>query len=207
MNKRNLKLLPLLLSALLVITALSGCLAIPAAPAESKAETGSSAEDKTEPVSEEPEAAPEEAISEEEDAPEEEAAPEEASSADEETSSDDAADPGEEVTSDDAEISTVTITVKVNHLDTETYENSEFTIETSQEFLRGAMEEVEGLIEGIDSEYGIWITAVDGETADDSLEQWWGFDVNGEMGMLGADTQPVADGDVFEFTLNEGYDF
>ena len=50
------------------------------------------------------------------------------------------------------------------------------------------------------------VTSVDNETADSSKEQWWGYTVNEEMSNYGVDTQPINDGDVYEFKLNEGYD-
>lgn len=95
-----------------------------------------------------------------------------------------------------------TITVDVTHLDgsTKTYE-----IKTDEEFLRGALEQ-EDLVEGTESDYGLWITTVDGETADDAQEQWWGFTKSGEFVDTGVDTTPIEDGDHFEFTLNVGYD-
>ena len=46
---------------------------------------------------------------------------------------------------------------------------------------------------------------VDGETADESEQQWWGYSVNGTFAELGVDSQPVADGDVYDFVLNVGW--
>ncbi len=94
-----------------------------------------------------------------------------------------------------------TITVNVEHL---AGENKTFTHSTDCEFLRGAMEEL-GIIEGTESTYGLWVTAVDGETADESKQQWWGYSVNGEFSSYGVDTQAIYDGDVFTFTLHVGY--
>lgn len=94
-----------------------------------------------------------------------------------------------------------TITVTVDHLNGD---DSSFEIKTDKEYLSEAMEQ-ENLISGSDSEYGLMVETVDGETADASKEQWWGFDVNGEFGQNGVDSQPIADGDLYEFKLNEGY--
>ena len=94
-----------------------------------------------------------------------------------------------------------TLTVNVHHL---SGESKSFTVKTTEEFLRGALEP-EGIISGSEGPYGLWIDTVDGEKADDSLQQWWGYDINGEMAMYGADEQTVADGDVIDFTLYEGY--
>lgn len=94
-----------------------------------------------------------------------------------------------------------TITVNVHHLQGE---QNTFSLRTDAEFVRGALEP-EGIIAGPDESYGMWVTTVDRETADDSLQQWWGYSVNGELAMYGVDSQPINDGDVIDFTLNEGY--
>ena len=78
------------------------------------------------------------------------------------------------------------------------------TITTEAEFLRGALEQ-EGIIAGEESDYGLFVTTVDGVTADDSLEQWWCFTKGGESLATGVDSTPIADGDTFEITLTEGY--
>ena len=94
-----------------------------------------------------------------------------------------------------------TITVDVVQLDgAETVH----TITTEAEFLRGALEQ-EGLIAGEESDYGLFVTTVDGVTADDSQEQWWCFTKGGESLATGVDSTPIADGDTFEITLTEGY--
>ena len=87
------------------------------------------------------------------------------------------------------------ITVNVTHLDGD---EVSYTISTDEEYLRGALE-------GTESEYGLYVTTVDGETADDSKQEWWGYSVNGEFAELGVDSQPVADGDVYDFVLNVGW--
>ncbi len=93
------------------------------------------------------------------------------------------------------------ITVEVIHGD-ET--EKEFTYQTDAEYLGEVLLENE-LVVGTESEYGLYITEVDGEAADDSLQQWWGITKDGEMTSTGADTTPIEDGDHFELTLNEGY--
>ena len=94
-----------------------------------------------------------------------------------------------------------TITVIVNHLDNS---KKSFEIKTDSEYLRGALDSI-NLVSGEESSYGLWVQTVDGETADESAEQWWGYDINGELAMYGVDEQVINDGDVIEFTLNEGY--
>ena len=83
-------------------------------------------------------------------------------------------------------------------------EPSDYTIQTDEEYLRGALESID-LIEGSESEYGLFVTTVNGVTVDDSKQQWWCFTQDGEMLMTGVDTTPIADGDHFEITLTEGY--
>ena len=86
---------------------------------------------------------------------------------------------------------TITVTVAAHG------EEEAFTIETDEEYLRGALESID-LIEGSESEYGLF-------AADDSKQEWWCFTKGGEEMMTGVDTTPIADGDAFEITLTEGY--
>ena len=58
---------------------------------------------------------------------------------------------------------------------------------------------------GESGEYGLFITTVDEETADDSKQQWWCITKGGEQVNTSADQTPVSDGDAFELTLKEGY--
>lgn len=81
------------------------------------------------------------------------------------------------------------------------------TITTTEEYLRGALEQQDSgiVIEGSESDYGLFVTTVNGVTADDSNQEWWCFTKGGEMLNTGVDTTPIADGDAFEITLTEGY--
>lgn len=79
-----------------------------------------------------------------------------------------------------------------------------FPLRTNAEFLGRALEEA-GLAQGEQGPYGLYIKTVDGVTADESKQQWWCLTKGGETVMTGADATPVADGDVFELTLTEGY--
>lgn len=92
-----------------------------------------------------------------------------------------------------------TITVTVIQ---EGVEDKVFAIHTDAEFLRGALEQ-EKLIEGTESQYGLFVTTVDGVTVDESLRQWWCLN-DGEGNMLdtGVDSTPIADGDAFQFVLS-----
>ena len=89
-----------------------------------------------------------------------------------------------------------TITVEVVHADES---SREFTYRTSEEFLGPVLIE-EGLAQGEESTYGLFITTVDGETAGGN--QWWCITQDGQMVETGADTTPIADGDHFELTMS-----
>ena len=86
-------------------------------------------------------------------------------------------------------------------VDTET---SDFVIETDAEFLRGALEQA-GLVEGTESEYGLYVTTVNGITADESQQQWWCFTRSGGILETGVDSTPIADGEHYEITLTTGW--
>ena len=93
------------------------------------------------------------------------------------------------------------ITVTVVHGDEST---KEFAINTSAENLRAACEE-QSLIAGEDSDYGLYVLTVDGETADEAQQQWWCITKAGEMLMTGVDDTMIADGEQYEFTLTTGW--
>jgi len=93
------------------------------------------------------------------------------------------------------------VTVVVVHGDGT--ENS-FTYQTDAEYL-GEVLVAEELIEGEDGQYGIYITAVDGETADESKQQWWCVTKGGEQVNTSVSEAPVQDGDQYELTLKEGW--
>lgn len=100
-------------------------------------------------------------------------------------------------------------TITVNVFDTvgSTEASNTTTITTDEEYLRGALEQEDSgiSISGSESEYGLFVTTVDGVTADDSKQQWWCFTKGGEMLNTGVDSTPIADGDTYEITLTEGY--
>ena len=78
-------------------------------------------------------------------------------------------------------------------------------IRTDAAYLRGALEEA-NLIEGQESTYGLWVTAVNGRVANDADMEWWALYVNGEFAMFGVDDMPIEDGDTFTYVLTVGYD-
>lgn len=93
---------------------------------------------------------------------------------------------------------TITATVVANG------EEEAFTIHTDEEYLRGALESID-LIAGEESEYGLFVTTVNGITADDANQEWWCFTKGGESLNTGVDSTPIADGDASEITLTVGY--
>lgn len=95
------------------------------------------------------------------------------------------------------------ITVQVVHADGSA---AEWEINTDSENLRGALEQ-EDLIDGDDSGETLFVTTVDGYTADSAKEEWWCFTKGGEMMMTGVDDTMIADGDKYEITLTVGYDW
>lgn len=83
-------------------------------------------------------------------------------------------------------------------------ESKTYSGKTDAEYLSGLMDELAAAgdfsYDGTTSEYGLYITAINGETADYNTDgSYWSIYVNGEYGSYGADAQPVADGDAFKF--------
>ncbi len=93
------------------------------------------------------------------------------------------------------------ITVVVVHGDKT---EKKFNYSTDEEYLANVLTDNK-LAEGDDGEYGLFITTVDGETADDSKEQWWCITEGGEAVTTSASELVIEDGDQFELTLTEGY--
>ena len=84
----------------------------------------------------------------------------------------------------------------------------DYTGKTDAGYLKELMDEmVKGgdfTYEGDDSEYGLYITTINGEKADYSVDAaYWAIYVNGEYGNYGADQQPVNDGDTFKFVYEK----
>lgn len=97
--------------------------------------------------------------------------------------------------------SKITFTLTVTHSDST---QKEFKIETSQTNLRRALED-EKLISGTESTYGLYVTTVDGETADyDANQSWWNLVKNGEASPVGIDSCTVEDGDNYGFIYTIG---
>lgn len=94
-----------------------------------------------------------------------------------------------------------TITVTVVHKDGT---SKDFTYKTQEEYL-GPVLQSEGLVEGEMGEYGLFITAVDGETADYSVDQsWWMLCVGEEYATTGADAVVIEDGGLYKLIYTIG---
>ncbi len=94
------------------------------------------------------------------------------------------------------------ITLEVVHADGS---SKSFDIATDAENLRGALEQVDGLIAGEESAYGLMVYTVDGETADwDRDQSWWCLTKDGEWMDTGVDDTVIADGEHYEFTYTVG---
>lgn len=79
-----------------------------------------------------------------------------------------------------------------------------FSYETEASYLAEVLLE-EGLVEGENGTYGLYITTVDGEAADADKGEWWCITKNKEQVNSGADGLALADGDHFELTWTEGF--
>lgn len=93
------------------------------------------------------------------------------------------------------------LTIQIVHGDGET---KEFTIRTDADYLGEALQENEKLgVIGEEGPYGLYIKEVDGEAASDDDHTFWSVSRNGEDLMVGADSQPIADGEQYELTLSK----
>lgn len=93
------------------------------------------------------------------------------------------------------------ITVEVIHKDGSL---KTFEYQTELTYLGELLTE-EKLVSGESGPYGLFITSVDGETANDSNQEWWCITKNNEQLNTSADQTPIADGEKYELTLTVGY--
>ena len=82
--------------------------------------------------------------------------------------------------------------------------STEHKVSTDAEFVGEALL-AEGLIDGSTSEYGLFVTTVNGVTANSENQEWWCLTINGESSMYGVDQVPVTDDGHYEFTLTVGW--
>ncbi len=84
-------------------------------------------------------------------------------------------------------------------------ESKIYNIKSDAGSLYDALQTTEGLkLEGAVGDYGYYLNAVNGITADyDKDQAYWAFYVNGEYGQTSIDTQPIADGDSFKLVYEK----
>ena len=93
------------------------------------------------------------------------------------------------------------ITVEVIHKDAST---KTFTYDTDEEYLGDVLLQ-EGLVEGEEGPYGLYIKSVDGEVADYEVDQsYWSLLIGEDYATQGADQTPIADGDHFKLVYTIG---
>ena len=102
----------------------------------------------------------------------------------------------------DAEVTGVPFTVVVTDLD-----GTETTFAyTSDAASVGEALLAEGLIAGDESDYGLYVTTVNGITADWATENaYWAFYINGEYAQTGVDTTEITEGAVYSLTKTVSY--
>ena len=80
---------------------------------------------------------------------------------------------------------------------------TDYVIHTDAETVGDALLE-QNLIEGDDSEYGLYVKTVNGVTADyDTDGTYWAFYINDEYASTGVDATPVTDGDTYMFRVEK----
>lgn len=90
----------------------------------------------------------------------------------------------------------------------DTGEVKSYSGRTDAQYLSDLMDELaaEGdfSYEGTGGDYGLFITSVNGLTADYEKDgAYWAIYVNGEYGNYGADAQPVSDGDTYRLSYEK----
>lgn len=79
-----------------------------------------------------------------------------------------------------------------------------YTVKTDQTTVGDALLEL-GLIEGDESEYGLYVKKVDGISADfEANGTYWAFYVDGEYALSGVDTTEITDGASYAFQVERG---
>lgn len=120
----------------------------------------------------------------------------------EDTNTDTVVDSAADTTASSESAKAVEITVYVTD---DKGETAEYVITTEATTLRGALEQ-ENLIQGDESEYGLYVKTVNGVTADyDTDGAYWAFyDGNDQYLMTSVDGTSIADKDVFKIIYTKG---
>ena len=78
-----------------------------------------------------------------------------------------------------------------------------YTVKTDKKTVGEALLE-EGLIEGENGDYGLYVKTVDGVTADfDKEGTYWAFYINGEYASSGVDTTEIKSGETYVFKIEK----
>lgn len=87
-------------------------------------------------------------------------------------------------------------------IDGEGKENK-YEVSTDKKMVGDALQEV-GLIEGEESEFGLYVKKVNGITADYDVDgTYWSFLINGEYASAGADTTEINTSDTYTFKVSK----
>ena len=80
---------------------------------------------------------------------------------------------------------------------------TQFEIHTDKQTVGDALLEL-GLIDGEESEYGLYVKTVNGITADyDTDGVYWAFYINGEYASSGVDSTDITEGDSYSFKVEQ----
>ena len=81
---------------------------------------------------------------------------------------------------------------------------SSFVIHSDDQYVGEPLTEL-GLIAGEESQYGLYVTTVDGETLDYNTDgMYWAFYVDGAYASTGVDTTPITEGATYALTATKG---
>lgn len=76
-----------------------------------------------------------------------------------------------------------------------------FTVQTDEETVGAALQKL-GVVEGEDSQYGLYVKTVNGITADyDKDGTYWAFYIDGQYAQTGVDMTAVTAGSVYRFAV------
>ncbi len=81
---------------------------------------------------------------------------------------------------------------------------TQFEVHTDKTIVGEALQEL-GLIDGDESEYGLFVKTVNGITADYDVDGvYWAFYINGEYAQEGVDSTEIKEGDSYAFKVEKG---
>ena len=99
-------------------------------------------------------------------------------------------------TKKDVQAGAKTVTIDIVHDETNT---KTYTVETDAEFLVDALKSAVE-VEGEEGDFGLFIYAIDGDTADAAANEYWLFEyADGTQVETGVSMTPIADGEHYVF--------